>query len=260
MDGPLSSLWQMSFVVSVMSWKHLPLAVPFLCGVGSEQESSRIRPMRRAASSECVNALARNRGLQRLLDRYGLPYVAYNQGSIVHLECSGVMLMDMRHPIKLFKESKARKRLMEQLGAAYTAHGIITLAGSRMYTSMADTDEVIDDALARPGIGELGEPEPLEQLADRARRAEADVRGNRQMREERVVLEDEADAPPLGRDGDPPGGVEPHLVAERDPPGLGTEQTGDGAQDAPRAASHFQDRPAGFACQVHVERDILRTA
>jgi L-ribulose-5-phosphate 4-epimerase len=89
------------------------------------------------------------RGLQRLIDRYGLPYVAYNQGSIVHLECSGVMLLDMRHPLKLFKENKARKRLMEQLGAAYAAHGIITLAGSRMYTSMADTDEVIDEALVR---------------------------------------------------------------------------------------------------------------
>jgi glutamate-1-semialdehyde 2,1-aminomutase len=29
------------------------------------------------------------------------------------------------------------------------AHGIITLAGSRMYMSMADTDDVIDDALNR---------------------------------------------------------------------------------------------------------------
>jgi glutamate-1-semialdehyde aminotransferase/ribulose-5-phosphate 4-epimerase/fuculose-1-phosphate aldolase len=89
------------------------------------------------------------RGLQRLIDRYGLPYVAYNQGSIVHLECSGVMLLDMHNPLKLLRENKSRKRLMEQMGAAYAAHGIITLAGSRMYTSMADTDEVIDDALSR---------------------------------------------------------------------------------------------------------------
>jgi len=35
------------------------------------------------------------------------------------------------------------------MGAAFTANGLITLAGSRMYTSMADTDEVVDDALAR---------------------------------------------------------------------------------------------------------------
>jgi glutamate-1-semialdehyde 2,1-aminomutase len=39
--------------------------------------------------------------------------------------------------------------MMEEMGAAYMAQGIITLAGSRMYTSLADTDEVIDDALNR---------------------------------------------------------------------------------------------------------------
>jgi glutamate-1-semialdehyde 2,1-aminomutase len=39
--------------------------------------------------------------------------------------------------------------MMEEMGAAYMANGLITLAGSRMYTSMADTDEVIDDALVR---------------------------------------------------------------------------------------------------------------
>ena len=89
------------------------------------------------------------RGLQRLIDKHGLPYVAYNQGSIVHLECSGVMLLEMKNPVKLLKENKPRKELMEHMGAAYASHGIISLAGSRLYTSMADTDEVIDDALAR---------------------------------------------------------------------------------------------------------------
>ena len=88
-------------------------------------------------------------GLERLVAKHALPYVVYNQGSIVHLECSGVMLLDMHNPVKLLKENKPRKRLMEQMGAAYAAHGIITLAGSRMYTSMADTDAVIDDALER---------------------------------------------------------------------------------------------------------------
>ncbi len=38
---------------------------------------------------------------------------------------------------------------MERMGAAYMANGIVTLAGSRLYTSMADTDDVIDDALDR---------------------------------------------------------------------------------------------------------------
>ena len=38
---------------------------------------------------------------------------------------------------------------MERMGAAYMANGIVTLAGSRLYTSMADTDDVIDEALNR---------------------------------------------------------------------------------------------------------------
>jgi len=89
------------------------------------------------------------RGLQEIIERLGLPFVAYNQGSICHLETSGVMLLDFKNPIKLLREVKPRKHMMEEMGAAYMANGIVTLAGSRMYTSMADTDDVIDDALER---------------------------------------------------------------------------------------------------------------
>jgi glutamate-1-semialdehyde 2,1-aminomutase len=89
------------------------------------------------------------RGLNRIIEKYHLPFVAYNQGSIVHLETSAVMLLDFRHPLKLARELKPRKHMMEEMGAAYMARGLITLAGSRMYTSMADTDEVIDEALDR---------------------------------------------------------------------------------------------------------------
>lgn len=89
------------------------------------------------------------KGLQAIIAKYGLPFVAFNQGSIVHLETSGVMLLDLKNPVRLLKELKPRKHMMEEMGAAYMANGLITLAGSRMYTSMADTDDVIDDALAR---------------------------------------------------------------------------------------------------------------
>jgi glutamate-1-semialdehyde 2,1-aminomutase len=88
-------------------------------------------------------------GLNEIIDRRQLPFVAYNQGSIVHLETSGVMLLDLRSPIKTLREVKPRKHMMEEMGAAYVSHGIVTLAGSRMYTSMADTDAVIDDAIER---------------------------------------------------------------------------------------------------------------
>lgn len=89
------------------------------------------------------------RGLQTIIEKYDLPFVAYNQGSIVHLETSGVMLLDLKNPLKTLKEIKSRKHMIEEMGAAYMANGMITLAGSRMYTSMADTDEVIDAALER---------------------------------------------------------------------------------------------------------------
>jgi glutamate-1-semialdehyde 2,1-aminomutase len=90
-------------------------------------------------------------GLQHLIEKCNLPYVAYNQGSICHLETSGVMFVKLNYfKIKsVLKEIKERKFMMEQMGAAYMAEGMITLAGSRMYTSMADTDEVIDDALEK---------------------------------------------------------------------------------------------------------------
>ena len=92
------------------------------------------------------------KGLDEIINRRGLPYVAYNMGSIVHLQTSGVLLLDTSNPLKLLRarnEAKSRKHMMEEMGAAYTAHGLITLAGSRIYTSLADTDEVIDDALER---------------------------------------------------------------------------------------------------------------
>jgi glutamate-1-semialdehyde-2,1-aminomutase len=89
------------------------------------------------------------RGLKEIIERRRLPFVAYNQGSIVHLETSGVMLLDLRSPIRLVRELKPRKHMMEEMGAAYMAQGLVTLAGSRMYTSMADTDDVIDEALDR---------------------------------------------------------------------------------------------------------------
>ena len=97
-------------------------------------------------------------GLKSLIAKYDLPFVAYNQGSIVHLECSGAMSFDfssmsfVKSALGLLKNKAMmtrRKESMERMGAAYMANGIVTLAGSRLYTSLADTDEVINDALNR---------------------------------------------------------------------------------------------------------------
>lgn len=97
-------------------------------------------------------------GLQQLIEKYNIPFVVYNQGSICHLECTGAMSYDFssmflpKSVIPMLKEKPEmlrRKVAMEQMGAAYMAHGIVTLAGSRLYTSLADTDEVVDEALNR---------------------------------------------------------------------------------------------------------------
>jgi glutamate-1-semialdehyde 2,1-aminomutase len=93
------------------------------------------------------------RGLKAIMQKYDLPFVVYNQGSICHLETVGTMLFDIdmvrpwRIP-KLLKEIHSRKEVMTHMGAAYMAEGIVTLAGSRIYTSAADSDEIIDEALS----------------------------------------------------------------------------------------------------------------
>jgi len=113
-----------------------------------------------AASGQDVRIVVSSRagdrltaGLKKRIGELGLPFVAYNQGSICHLETVGAMFvrMDLLRIRRVLAELKERKRLMEEYGAAYAAEGLVTLAGSRMYTSAADTDEIIDEAILRFG-------------------------------------------------------------------------------------------------------------
>ncbi|MFS1516603.1 aspartate aminotransferase family protein [Bacillus sp. SCS-151] len=90
------------------------------------------------------------KGLNELINKYNLPFVAFNQGSICHLETAAAMFVKLGiNILSALGEIKKRKHMMEEMGAAYMAEGIVSLAGSRLYTSLADTDEVIDDALNR---------------------------------------------------------------------------------------------------------------
>lgn len=47
----------------------------------------------------------------------------------------------------IFTKIPQRQKYIEEFGAALTANGVITLAGSRIYTSMADNDETIAQTL-----------------------------------------------------------------------------------------------------------------
>ena len=85
-------------------------------------------------------------GIQALIDKYRLPFVTWNTGSIVHFEVSGVMYLSVQDP-DIFKKIPERQHSIEEFGAALTANGVITLAGSRIYTSMADNDDTIAESL-----------------------------------------------------------------------------------------------------------------
>ncbi len=94
------------------------------------------------------------KGLQESIKKYNLPFVAFNQGSICHLDNAGTMHFSINWSKpweipEVLKQTDARKKEMEHIGAAYMAEGIITLAGSRLYTSAAYDEAMIDDVISR---------------------------------------------------------------------------------------------------------------
>ena len=92
-------------------------------------------------------------GLKELVKKHGLPFVVWNTGSICHLETVGTMhyQINWKKPWEIpaiLSETGIRQKEMEHMGAAYMAEGLVTLAGSRLYTSAAYTPKMIDQALA----------------------------------------------------------------------------------------------------------------
>lgn len=91
-------------------------------------------------------------GVNDIIDKYALPFVAYNQGSICHIETTGTMhfYIDWSKPWtipEVLKQTTIRKEEMEHMGCAYMANGIVTLAGNRLYTSGAYDDSMLQDIL-----------------------------------------------------------------------------------------------------------------
>ena len=81
--------------------------------------------------------------------------------------------------------------------------------------------------LGRPRVRERGDVEPLEQLVHARAARVRDVLAHGQVREQRVLLEDEADAPLVRLLEDLPRRVEPDLVAVRDAAALRPREPGD---------------------------------
>ena len=70
-------------------------------------------------------------GINGLIHKYHLPFVAFNHGSICHLETTGAMhfVLDRSKPWQIpqvLKETSARKTEMEHMGGAYPAEGLVT--------------------------------------------------------------------------------------------------------------------------------------
>ena len=91
-------------------------------------------------------------GLNKMIDERNLPFVAYNVGSICHLDTVGTMhySINWSRPWQIpnvLKQTSLRKKEMQHIGAAYMAEGLVTLAGNRMYLSAAYKKEDIDQAL-----------------------------------------------------------------------------------------------------------------
>lgn len=93
-------------------------------------------------------------GVNQLIDKYDLPFVAFNQGSVCHVDTTGTMhfVIDWSKPWQIpsvLNTTSKRKREMEHMGAAYMAEGLVTVAGSRLFTSAAYEDDMLDDILGR---------------------------------------------------------------------------------------------------------------
>ena len=93
-------------------------------------------------------------GLQKSIDKYNLPFITYNIGSVCHLHTVGTMQFaidwgKLWQVPGILNETGIRQKEMEHMGAAYMAEGLVTLAGCRLYTSAAYTPEMIDDVIGR---------------------------------------------------------------------------------------------------------------
>ena len=78
------------------------------------------------------------------------------------------------------------------------------------------------------------------------------------MREERVLLEDEADGAALGRQVDLGRGVEPDPVAESDAPAVGAPQPGDGPQHRRLAGTRGPDERDGLGSDAQADAELER--
>ena len=87
-------------------------------------------------------------GLNHVFAKYDLPWFSYNFGGTVHFQTSCVFGLDLSNP-KQSGQIPIRKDFMSEMGAALVDQELISVAGSRFYTCMLHTDEIIDETIQK---------------------------------------------------------------------------------------------------------------
>ncbi|TXT61259.1 MAG: Glutamate-1-semialdehyde 2,1-aminomutase (modular protein) [Promethearchaeota archaeon] len=87
-------------------------------------------------------------GINEVCEKHGLPWFSYNYNATVHFHSSAVFGIDITDPQQA-PEIKERKEFMEHMGAALVDQEIISVAGSRFYTCIQHTDDIVDETLEK---------------------------------------------------------------------------------------------------------------
>ncbi len=87
-------------------------------------------------------------GLNKIFESYNLPWLSYNFGGTVHFHTSCLFGLDLKNP-KQAGELPKRKDFMGEMGAALVDQEIISVAGSRFYTCILHSDEIVDKTIKK---------------------------------------------------------------------------------------------------------------
>ncbi|MFX0146924.1 MAG: aspartate aminotransferase family protein [Candidatus Hodarchaeota archaeon] len=89
-----------------------------------------------------------SKGLNEIFNKYDLPWFSYNYGGTVHFHTSCVFGINITDPNQA-PQIKERKEFMDHMGAALVDQEIISVAGSRFYTCILHTDEIINNTFQK---------------------------------------------------------------------------------------------------------------
>ncbi|MFX0034035.1 MAG: aspartate aminotransferase family protein [Candidatus Hermodarchaeota archaeon] len=101
------------------------------------------------ATEKAIHAATRlSTGLNNVFDKYNLPWFSYNFGGTVHFQTSCVFGLNLSDPSQS-GQIPVRRDFMGEMGAALVDQELISVAGSRFYTCMLHTDEIIDKTIQK---------------------------------------------------------------------------------------------------------------